>query len=218
MITTEAESELNKIEEIRRSPAFRNNVLKYGTVKQLRRDDVLVAEDAYIRSIPIVLSGALRVTRHDPDGKELLLYYVKAGESCVMSFLGGLHNERSRIQAVADDDTEVFILPIDQATHWLKEFPEWTEYFMRIFMRRFEELLDVVNAVAFHKLDERLLDLLRKKSTSSGDRLTALTVTHQQLANDMGTSREVVSRLLKQLERDGKVTLGRNRIELMNGK
>jgi CRP/FNR family transcriptional regulator, anaerobic regulatory protein len=125
----EATTELNKIEEIKRSPAFRERVLQYGTLKSISRDTVLVAEQAYIRSIPIVLSGALRVTRHDEDGKELLLYYVMPGESCVMSFLGGLHNERSRIQAVADDDTEVFILPIDQASRWLREFPEWTEYF-----------------------------------------------------------------------------------------
>lgn len=211
----EITAELNKIEEVKRSPAFRERILKYGLLKTLKRDDVLVAEQSYIRSIPIVLSGALRVTRHDEDGKELLLYYVKPGESCVMSFLGGLHNEKSRIQAVADDDTEVFMLPIDQASRWLKEFPEWTEYFMRIFMRRFEELLDVVNAVAFHKLDERLLSLLSKKSVAASTR--SLNVTHQQLANDMGTSREVVSRLLKQLERDGKVSLGRNRIELRNG-
>jgi CRP/FNR family transcriptional regulator, anaerobic regulatory protein len=210
----ELTTELNKIEEVRRSPAFRDRILKYGTLKVIQRDDVLVAEHAYIRSIPIVLSGALRVTRHDEDGKELLLYYVKPGESCVMSFLGGIHNERSRIQAVAEDDTEVFILPIDESARWLKEFPEWTEYFMRIFMRRFEELLDVVNAVAFHKLDERLLTLLNRKSSAASTK--TLTVTHQQLANDMGTSREVVSRLLKQLERDGKVLLSRNRIELVN--
>ena len=131
-----------------------------------------------------------------------------------MSFLGGLHNETSKVKAVVEDDAEILFLPIDKVSLFIKEYPEWLDYIFRLYHKRFEELLEIVNAIAFKKVDERLLSLLYKKQELTG--INTLTITHEQLANELGTARVVVSRLLKQLEEMGKVKLGRNKITLCN--
>jgi CRP/FNR family transcriptional regulator len=151
--------------------------------------------------------------RTDEDGREILLYYIKAGESCIMSFLGGMHHETSKIKAVAEEETEVLFIPIDKISFLIKEFPEWLDYIFRLYHKRFEELLEVVNAVAFKKMDERLINFIKKKCELTQSK--TLVVTHEQLANEMGTARVVVSRLLKQMEDNGFVKLGRNKITLM---
>jgi CRP/FNR family transcriptional regulator len=154
----------------------------------------------------------LKVLRADEEGRELLIYYVRAGESCIMSFLGGLHHETSKVRAEADEDVEILLLPMDKVVHFMKDFPEWLDYIFKLYHKRFEELLDVVNAIAFKKVDERLLDLLRRKEKMSASKV--LHITHEQLANELGTARVLVSRLLKQLEEQGILELGRNKITL----
>ena len=173
----------------------------------------MMSENSYIRSIPIVISGSLAVLRTDDEDKEILLYYIKPGESCIMSFLGGIHNEKSKIKAVAEEVTEILFLPIEKVRILIKEYPQWLDYIFRLYHKRFEELLEVVNAVAFKKVDERLLSLLRKKVDLTGSK--TIEATHEQLANELGTARVVISRLLKQLEDAGVVTLGRNKIQLL---
>jgi CRP/FNR family transcriptional regulator len=151
--------------------------------------------------------------RTDEEDKEILLYYLKAGESCIMSFLGGMHHEMSKVKAVAEEDTEILFLPMEKVTLFIKEYPEWLDYIFRLYHKRFEELLEVVNAVAFKKMDERLFNLIQKKCDHAGSK--TINVTHEQLANGLGTARVVVSRLLKQMEDEGLVKLGRNRIVLL---
>ena len=150
--------------------------------------------------------------RTDEEDKEILLYYIKAGESCIMSFLGGMHHETSKVKAVAEEDTEILFLPMEKVTLFIKEYPEWLDYIFRLYHKRFEELLEVVNAVAFKKMDERLLNFIQKKCEHT--RSNMLNVTHEQIANELGTARVVVSRLLKQMEDEGLVKLGRNKITL----
>ena len=151
--------------------------------------------------------------RTDEDGREILLYYIKPGESCIMSFLGGMHHDTSKVRAIAEEETEILFIPTDQVSALIREYPEWLDYIFRLYHKRFEELLDVVNAIAFKKLDARLLDFIRKKCALSGSQ--TISVTHEQLANELGTARAVVSRLLKQMEDEGLVQLGRNKISLM---
>ncbi|HRO76103.1 MAG TPA: Crp/Fnr family transcriptional regulator, partial [Crocinitomicaceae bacterium] len=115
--------------------------------------------------------------------------------------------------AEVEEDAEVLFLPIDKVSSFIKAYPQWLDYIFRLYHKRFEELLDVVNAIAFKKVDERLLDLLYKKEELTGSK--TLNITHEQLANELGTARVVVSRLLKQLEEIGKVKLGRNKIVLV---
>lgn len=184
-----------------------------GQIKSFPADTVIVNFHSYIKSIPIVLSGSIKVIRTDEDGKEILLYYIKAGESCIMSFLAGIHNDTSKIKAIVEEDVEVLLIPVNKASEWIKEFPEWTDFIFALYQKRFEELLEVVNAVAFQKVDARLLHLLKQKSSLFKSK--QITVTHQQLADELGISREAASRVLKQMENDKLISLGRNKISLM---
>lgn len=168
--------------------------------------------NSYIRSIPVVLSGSMRVMRQDEDGREILLYYIKPGESCIMSFLAGIHEDTSKVKLVVEEDSEVLMLPVAKASAWIKIYPEWADFIFKLYHRRFEELLDVINAVAFQKLDDRIVTLLKRKANVYGSK--EFSITHQQLAEELGTTREVVSRLLKQMEKQQLITLSRNKIVL----
>lgn len=204
---------LQQITEFKTSPELVDKLNRYGIRKNYKAGSIILNEDSPIRSIPIVTKGALKVIRTEEDGREILLYYIKAGESCIMSFLGGLHNETSKVKAEVEEDAEILFLPVDKVSLFIKEYPQWLDYIFRLYHKRFEELLEVINATAFKKVDERLLALLNKKKELTGN--NTLNITHEQLANELGTARVVVSRLLKQLEEMGSVRLGRNKITLM---
>ncbi|WP_160136807.1 Crp/Fnr family transcriptional regulator [Chryseobacterium sp. c4a] len=199
--------------EFSSSPDLVEKLYQYGITKNYHEGDIILDENASIRSIPIVMKGMLKVIRTEEDGREILLYYIKAGESCIMSFLGGMHHEKSIVKAEIEEDAEILFLPVDKVSLFIKEHPEWLDYIFRLYHKRFEELLDIINAIAFKKVDERLLNLLQKKSDLTGSDI--ITITHEQLANELGTARVVVSRLLKQLEEDGRLKLGRNKITLL---
>jgi CRP/FNR family transcriptional regulator len=201
---------LDTITEFKSSPEIKEKLSNYGISKTFQEGDVILREDSYINAIPIVTTGSIRVLRTDEDNREILLYYIKAGESCIMSFLGGLHHDTSKVKAIAEEETEILFIPIEKVTSMIKEYPEWLDYIFRLYHKRFEELLEVVNAVAFKKMDERLLSFIKKKCEMTN--ASTLYVTHEQLANELGTARVVVSRLLKQMEDQGLVKLGRNKI------
>lgn len=204
--------ELDKISEFRYSPGIKDKLLQYGNVKTFSEGDMIQNENAYIKAIPIVMNGSVRVMRTDEEGREILLYYIKPGESCIMSFLGGIHEDTSKVKAIAEEKTDILFIPVEKVTELIKEFPEWLDYIFNLYHKRFEELLGVVNAVAFKKMDERLLHFIKRKSELTKSH--TLYVTHEQLANELGTARVVVSRLLKQMEDEGLVKLGRNKITL----
>jgi CRP/FNR family transcriptional regulator len=195
------------------SPKMLTKLFEYGQQKSFKEGDVILNENAYIKSVPIVISGSMRVMRTDDDGRELLLYYIKSGESCIMSFLGGLHDDTSKVKAIAEEAAEVLFVPVDKVREMIKEFPEWTEYIFRLYHKKFEELLAVINDVAFKKLDERLLDFLKKKCELSGEK--TIHITHEQIALELGSARVVISRLLKHMEDLNLIELGRNKITLL---
>lgn len=199
--------------EFSSSPELVEKLYQYGITKNYNEGDIILDENASIRSIPIVMKGMLKVIRTEEDGREILLYYIKAGESCIMSFLGGMHNEKSIVKAEIEEDAEILFLPVDKVSLFIKEHPEWLDYIFRLYHKRFEELLDIINAIAFKKVDERLLNLLNKKAEITAS--DTINTTHEQLANELGTARVVVSRLLKQLEEEGRLKLGRNKITLL---
>jgi len=205
--------ELNTITEFKTSKELRKKLADFGFAKTFVEGEIILNENAYIKAIPIVTTGSIRVMRTDEGGREILLYYIKAGESCIMSFLGGLHNDTSKVKAIAEEETEILFIPIDKVSLLIKEFPEWLDYIFRLYHKRFEELLEVLNAIAFKKLDERLLNFINKKCELTKSQ--TLYVTHEQLANELGTTRVVVSRLLKQMEDEGLINLGRNKISLV---
>ncbi|HNV28382.1 MAG TPA: Crp/Fnr family transcriptional regulator [Cyclobacteriaceae bacterium] len=192
---------------------LKDEVSTYGQLKKFPAGSVIQQEDSYIKSIPLVLNGSLKVMRTDSDGHEILLYYITPGESCIMSFLGGIHNETSKVKAIVEEDAEILFIPVEKASEWVKKFPEWSDFIFRLYHKRFEELLTAVNAIAFHKLDTRLLQLLKQKAELYQSK--EIKITHQQLADELGTAREAVSRVMKQMENEGLVQLSRNKITLL---
>ena len=205
---------MNSNNTLKISPELKAKLSELGFQKTFEENEVILRESSYIKAIPIVLEGSLRVMRTEEDGRELLLYYIKAGESCIMSFLGGIHDDTSKINAVAEEKTELLLIPMDKISLLVKDFPEWLDYIFKLYHKRFEELLEVVDAIAFKKLDERILDFVKNKAKLSNSKV--INLTHEQIANELGSARVVVSRLLKQLESEGVVELGRNKITLCN--
>jgi CRP/FNR family transcriptional regulator len=205
--------QLDDISEFKYSPALKEKLTEFGFIKSFAEGETILNENAYIKAIPIVLTGSIGVMRSEDDGREILLYYIKAGESCIMSFLGGIHNDTSKVKAIAEEATEILFIPIDKVNLLIKEYPQWLDYIFKLYHKRFEELLEVVNDVAFKKMDERLFNFLKKKSEISNSK--TINITHEHLAQEMGTARVVVSRLLKQMEEEGLLVLGRNKITLM---
>jgi len=205
--------QLEQIAEFKSSPELIEKLYQYGIRKTYEAGRIILNENAAVRSIPIVTRGTLKVIRTDEDSREILLYYIKAGESCIMSFLGGMHNETSKVKAEVEEDAEILFLPMDKVALFIKEYPQWLDYIFRLYHKRFEELLEIVNAITFKKVDDRLLALLHKKQELTGNNI--LNITHEQLANELGTARVVVSRLLKQLGKMATVRLGGNKITLM---
>ena len=165
-----------------------------------------------IRVLPFLLSGTVKVMGDDNNGNEILLYYIQPGETCIMSILGALNNDNSKIRAIVDEEAEILMIPVEKTQYLVTKYPSWSSFIFKLYHKRFEELLRMVNSIAFTKVDQRLEDLLLNKSKNH--KSNELHVTHKQLADELGTAREVVSRLLKQMEKEGKLSLGRNKIKL----
>jgi CRP/FNR family transcriptional regulator, anaerobic regulatory protein len=204
---------LRDVKEFRASQQVISDLKDSGIVKVLQKGDVLLQENSTIRNIPIILKGIVKVYQTDDDSREMLLYTLKEGDTCIMSFLGGLYNDVSKIKAVADEESEILLIPVEKLGVLTRKYPEWNDYIFRVYHRRFNELLEVVNAVAFKKMDERLLNYVRSWVERTG--ASSVEITHEELANELGTARVVVSRLLKQMEKEGLVQLGRNKITLL---
>lgn len=166
-----------------------------------------------IRAVPIVLSGAFKVSRINDDGQELLLYYVREGESCAMTFTCCMMAHASVIKGTAEEDSELLCIPVDVTDEWMMKYKTWKRFVMNTFLNRFTEVLKSIDDVAFKKLDDRLVNYLKEKSKVTGSSL--INLSHQQIADELGTNRVVISRLLKRLEFDKKLLLYRNQIRLM---
>ena len=181
-----------------------------SAIVTLEKGELMLDQNAFITHIPIVLNGRLKVSQMDEDGNELFLYFVEEFESCVMTYSCMEGDARSKIKAVAETDSEVLIIPKEKLEQ-LMQFRTWRSFVMRSYRERFVELIDALNGVAFTQLDERLVKYLKERAGKS----TEINITHQEIAEDLNSSREVISRLLKQLESQGKVSLGRNKIQLV---
>lgn len=183
-----------------------------GKYIKLSAGEAIMDVGQTIRTMPIILSGTIRVSRIDDEGKELLLYYVNPNESCAMSFTCCMQHRPSEIKAEADDDVEIIALPVAVMDEWLMKYSTWKNFVMKTIQDRFNELLKAIDQIAFQKLDERLVHYLKEKSKVTGSNV--INLSHEQIANDLATSRVVVSRLLKKLENDKKLLLYRNQIKL----
>ena len=171
--------------------------------------------DKYIRMMPMVVKGSIKVLKKEESGKEILLYYLSGNESCSMAYSCCLEAKKSEVKAIAEEDVDLIAIPHHKLDEWLCKYPSWKNYIMRSFNLRFLELLKSIESIAFHKLDDRLIAYLKEKQRLSGSMV--IKVSHYVIADELATSRVVISRLLKQLENDGKILLYRNEIKLLNG-
>jgi CRP/FNR family transcriptional regulator len=187
-------------------------ILEIGKLKKIKADDWMLDIGDPILYMPLLLKGQLRVLREDAEGHELLIYYIRPGETCAMSLICCSGNAVSNVRAVAEEDSELLLLPIQIIDEWTTKYPSFKSFILKTYQKRFEELLNTIDSIAFHNLDDRLSQLLKQKSEKEGSELKT---THQELANQLNSSREVISRLLKQMERKGKIQMGRNKITLL---
>jgi len=188
---------------------FEENV-KHVSIKE---GDIILDIGQTVRVIPIVISGTLKISRIDEDGKELLLYYVSSNESCAMTFTCCMQQFPSEVRATAEDDVEFLAVPTAIMDEWMMKYRTWKGFVMKTIRARFSELLKAIDQLAFQKLDERLIHYLKEKSRATGSPL--INLSHEQIANEMASSREVISRLLKRLEMENKLLLYRNQIKLL---
>lgn len=192
-------------------PELQAEILKTANVKLFKAEEILIREGQFISSFPLVIKGLIRISRTNNDGNELLLYYLKENDVCAMSLTCCMARQTSTINAVAEMDTELLMIPVEMLDTWISKYPSWKQFVMQTFQNRFRELIDTLDAVAFMKLDERLIKHFIDRNKKSG--ATTFSGTHQDLALQLNSSREVISRLLKKLENDGRIQLSRNFID-----
>ena len=187
-------------------------ILQSALRKDFKAGEMILREGEYVKVIPVVLSGLLKVfTRY--EDRELLLYYIAPEESCIMSFSSGLHGEPSQVFAQTEADSELLLLPVRELSGWIREHPEFSRMFLLQYRQRYSELLDTIHQVLFDRLHVRLYEHLKRKATLAG--VQRLAISHQQLADALGTVREVISRTVKKLEAEGLVRQSGQSIEIL---
>ncbi|MFH1118573.1 MAG: Crp/Fnr family transcriptional regulator [Bacteroidota bacterium] len=189
-----------------------DEIIRHSVVADLKSDTEILKEGQYVNQIPLVLKGLIKVYSRYED-KELLLYYIQPDESCIMSFTAGIRNEQSKVYAVTEDPTRVLLLPMDRMPGWLRDHPAMNSLFFNQFNMRYAELLETIRYLLYHKLDKRIYDYLVEKSIMKGEKI--LNIRHKQIAYELGTAREVISRLLKKMEKEGKIRQLPEGIELL---
>lgn len=203
---------MKSISSLFTDPELNAEIEKNGRIKHLNKEEVLIRPGDEIFFIPIVLRGSIRVIRQDNDGKEAFLYHLYPGQTCAMSLTCCQAGRKSLIKAVAEDSTEILQIPIKFSEEWFK-YPEWKAYISNNYSNRFEELLQVIDLISFSNMDKQLLHYLEERSKALNTRF--LEITHQQIADELHTHREAISRLLRTMEKKGLVKLGRNNVEIL---
>jgi CRP/FNR family transcriptional regulator len=192
---------------------LQEEIARVGKIMSFEGGHLIMDYGSYIKIVPLVISGSIKVSREDEEGNEMFLYYLRPGETCSMSFTCCMMNKRSEIRTSAEEDTLIIAIPTRYADDWMTRYTSWKNFVMSSYDIRMLELVSTLDSIAFKKMDERLLEYLEKRSQVIDS--STIQATHQEIALDLNASREAVSRLLKQLERDGMVKLGRNKIELL---
>ena len=196
------------------NPGLIEEIQQFGRILDFKAGENLIEIGSYIKQMPLLVEGTLKISREDTDGNELLLYYLNSGETCAMSLICCMGDAKSNIRATVIDDAEIIMLPVNKMDEWIKKYDSWKNFIFRAYQIRFEEMLHTIDSIAFMKMDERLERYLAERSKEL--RQNVLTLTHQEIAGDLNTSREVVSRLLKQLEKMGRIKLHRYKVEIVS--
>jgi CRP/FNR family transcriptional regulator, anaerobic regulatory protein len=179
----------------------------------VREGESIIKIGEFIKSTPLITKGLLKIVRQDDSGHEILLYYLDGGNTCVMTVTCCMKQEKSKIKAIAEIDTHLLLIPFHYMDEWMRNFRSWRNFILQTYSARFEEMLSALDSVAFESLDTRLLRYLSEREHAL--ETNEFHITHQQIAQELNSSREAVSRLLKKLETNGQIKLGRNKIKLI---
>ncbi len=191
-----------------------NEILAVATLHHFKADDYLIEIGDYIKTMPLLLDGAIKILREDDKGDELLLYFLERGDTCAMTLTCCMGKSKSNIRAIAETDGSLFMIPINKMEEWLTKYKSWRNFVFDSYNIRLKEMLEAIDNLAFMNLDERLFKYLTDKAKVLGT--VEIQNTHQQIAYELHTSRVVVSRILKRLEIEGKIKLHRNKIEILD--
>jgi CRP/FNR family transcriptional regulator len=185
-----------------------------GVVKRYEPGEQIMRTGQYIKSTVIILDGLVKLYKEDQEGNEFFMYYLQEGNACALSMVCAAKNETSMIMAKTLTPTTVLLVPTHLMDQWMVQYKSWYYFVLETYRSRFEELLETIDQIAFRALDERLEFYLKKNMEATGSNV--LSISHQEIANELNSSREVISRLLKKLEQQGKVALGRNQVEILD--
>ena len=191
-----------------------DEINEVGVFKEFSSGDTLIDIGSYIRFIPLLLSGAIKILRYNEDGDELLLYFLEKGDTCAVTLSCCMGHTKSDIRAVAEMDTKLVMIPINKMEEWIATYKGWRNFAFQSYHNRLQEMLEAIDSIAFLNMDERLIRYLLEKSKITKENI--IQSTHQEIAYELHTSRVVISRLLKQLEKLGKIELYRNKIKVLS--
>ena len=193
--------------------ALINDISKVGTLTKAKENDLLIDVGQKFDKIPLVLSGAIKISREDENGDEISLYFLEEGDTCNITFGSGLNDNKSKIKGVAEKDSEIILIPLEKLEEWMITYKSWRNFVINSYNRRLSEMLETIDTLAFLKMDQRLYKHLCEKVKIM--KSNVLNTTHEQISLDLNTSRVVISRLLKKLENEQKIKLSRNKIEVL---
>jgi CRP/FNR family transcriptional regulator len=194
--------------------ALLEEIGQVGLFKEIPEGSTLMEIGEYIKSMPLLLSGVIKILREDDQGDELLLYFLENGDTCAMTLTCCLGHTKSEIRAMAETDVALIMVPVQKMEEWLTHYKSWRNFVLQSYHNRLNEMLETIDSIAFLKMDERLLKYLSKKAKVNKDRI--IHSTHQEIAYELHTARVVISRLLKKLENMGKIALNRNHITILD--
>lgn len=189
-----------------------DEILSVGKIVDVSEGDAILNPGDEVRGIPFVLEGAVKIMRENEDGEELLLYYIESGDTCAMTLQCCVRASKSEIKGIAIEDAKILMIPTNYMEIWLDKYTSWRNYILESYHNRMIELMETIDSIAFKKLDERLEAYLKDQAKLLGT--LEINYTHQRIAEDLHSSRVVISRLLKQMESKGMISLHRNRIVL----
>lgn len=194
-------------------PELMNEIIANGVIKTLPAGEVLMRTGQFIKSTMLILEGNVKVFRENEDGGEFLMYFLQPGEACAISIICAAKTEASRVMAKTTEETTVLMIPLQLLDRWMLDYKSWYHFVLSTYRNRFDELLVLIDQVAFRNMDERLLSYLERHAKVHNSSIISLS--HQQIADELNSSREVISRLLKKMEQRHMVILHRNAVELI---
>lgn len=195
-------------------PELINEICQAGILKSFKTDDILMDIGQQISHIPLIVEGSLKILREDDEGKELLLYYLELGDTCAITLNCCSTKAKSRVRAVCEENAEVLFIPAQKMEEWMINYKSWRDFVLESYNERLKEMLTAIDTLAFHNMEERLKKYLWDKAIIN--KSAELQITHLQIAEELHSSRVVISRLMKKLELGNEIKLKRNRVELLN--